>query len=68
MNEAEQWRRLRARLERLEAGGRVVRKTVEGWVVFSESGKKLSKPYATKKEAADRLREIERIKHAKEQP
>jgi len=43
----------------------VVRKTGSGWAVFSKEGKKLSKEYKTKKEAKERLREIEYFKHKK---
>lgn len=43
----------------------VVKKTPEGYVVFSEKGKKLSKAYATKKEAEARLAQIEMFKHIK---
>lgn len=41
----------------------MVRKTDEGYVVVSKTGKKLSKPYKTKKAAEKRLREIEYFKH-----
>ena len=34
-----------------------------GYVVYSEKGKRLSKVYATKKEADKRLQEIEYFKH-----
>ena len=37
-------------------------KTQKGYVVKSESGKPLSKPYATKQQAQQRLNEIEYFK------
>ena len=37
----------------------MVVKTKEGWVVKSEKGKTLSRPYPTKEQADNRLREIE---------
>lgn len=37
-------------------------KTSKGYVVASESGRKLSKPYATREQAEKRLREIEYFK------
>lgn len=42
----------------------MVKKTNKGWAVFSEEGKKLSKDYSSKKQAAERLREIEHFKRA----
>jgi hypothetical protein len=43
----------------------VVRKVGDGWAVFSEEGKKLSKVYSKKKEAVERLKEIEYFKDKK---
>lgn len=43
----------------------MIRKEDGKFIVYSKDGKKLSKPYASKKEAEARLAEIERIKHAK---
>jgi hypothetical protein len=43
----------------------VVQKVGSGWAVFSETGKKLSKIYKTKKEANERLKEIEYFKNKK---
>lgn len=43
----------------------MLKKTKGGWVVLSESGKKLSKVYSTKKEAAERLKQIEFFKNKK---
>lgn len=40
-------------------------KTKSGYVVKSESGKTLSKPYQTKQQAQERLREIEYFKSKK---
>lgn len=40
-------------------------KTSKGYVVKSESGKNLSKPYATKQQAQKRLNEIEFFKRKK---
>lgn len=37
-------------------------KTPKGWVVKSEGGKTLSRPYDTKAEAKERLRQIEYFK------
>ena len=36
----------------------MIRKTNKGYVVKSESGKTLSKPYTTKQQAQTRLRQI----------
>ena len=36
----------------------MIQKTSKGYVVKSESGKTLSKPYATKQQAENRLKEI----------
>lgn len=41
----------------------MIRKTAKGYVVFAESGKRLSKPYKTKSSAEKRLREVEMFKH-----
>lgn len=43
----------------------MVRKTSEGFVVYSESGKKLSRAYPTRQQAENRLREIEWFKSKK---
>lgn len=40
-------------------------KTTKGYVVKSESGKTLSKPYHTKSQAQARLRQVEMFKHKK---
>lgn len=40
----------------------MIRKIGKGYVVFSEDGKRLSKPYPSKSEAEKRLREIEMFK------
>ena len=40
-------------------------KTKQGYVVRSETGKNLSRPYASRQEAEKRLREIEYFKHKK---
>lgn len=40
----------------------MIKKTPQGYVVYSEKGKKLSKPYKTKKEAQKRLGQIEYFK------
>ena len=39
-------------------------KTKSGYVVKSESGKKLGGPYKSKEQAQDRLRQVEYFKHA----
>ena len=41
----------------------MVVKTSKGYVVKSEKGKTLSRPYSTKKEAQKRLAQIEYYKH-----
>ncbi|NIN66117.1 MAG: hypothetical protein GTO63_15765 [Anaerolineae bacterium] len=41
----------------------MIRKVGEGFVIYSEKGKKLSKKYATRKAAERRLRQIEYFKH-----
>lgn len=43
----------------------MIAKTSKGYVVKSESGKVLSKPYATRKQAEKRLNEIEYHKSKK---
>ena len=43
----------------------MIRKTSKGYVVKSEKGKNLSKPYKTKAAAEKRLRQIEYFKHKK---
>lgn len=43
----------------------MITKTKQGYVVKSESGRNLSKPYATKQQAEKRLREIEYFKNKK---
>ena len=40
-------------------------KTSKGYVVKSESGKRLSKPYATKQQAQHRLAQVEYYKNKK---
>ncbi len=41
---------------------RIVKNTPQGWVVLSESGKRLAGPYPTKMEAVKRLKQIEFFK------
>jgi len=43
----------------------MIRKTNSGYVVLSESGKRLSKPNLTLSEAKNRLKQIEYFKHKK---
>ena len=43
----------------------MVVKTNKGYVVKSESGKRLSKPYPTRQQAQTRLRQIEYFKSKK---
>ena len=43
----------------------MIRKTPSGYVVYSEKGKRLSKPYKTKAQAEKRLGQIEYFKHKK---
>jgi len=40
-------------------------KTKQGYVVKSESGKKLGGPYSTRAEAVKRLQQVEYFKHKK---
>ncbi len=44
----------------------MIKKTDKGYVVYSEKGKPLSKPYKTKEEAEKRLRQIEYFKNKKD--
>jgi len=41
----------------------MIRKTSQGYKVVSETGKNLSKPNLTKKEAEKRLKQVEYFKH-----
>ena len=43
----------------------MIRKVDGGWKVYSESGKPLSKTLPTKKEAQERLRQVEYYKNKK---
>lgn len=43
----------------------VIKKESEGYVIYSEKGKRLSKAYSTKKAAEERLKQIEMFKHMK---
>ena len=43
----------------------MISKTKSGYVVRSESGKRLSKPYPTRQQAQQRLRQIEYFKSKK---
>lgn len=43
----------------------MISKTKQGYVVKSESGKRLSKPYPTKQQAQKRLQQIEYFKNKK---
>ena len=43
----------------------MISKTSKGYVVKSEKGKTLSRPYRTKAEAQERLRQIEYFKNKK---
>ena len=43
----------------------MISKTRQGYVVKSESGKTLSKPYPTKQQAQKRLQQIEYFKNKK---
>lgn len=43
----------------------MIKKTKRGYQVVSESGKKMSRDDLTKREAEERLREIEYFKHKK---
>jgi len=45
----------------------MIKKTKEGYKVTSEKGKNLGGPYKTKKEAINRLKEVEYFKHKKGQ-
>lgn len=44
----------------------MIKKTSKGYVVYSEKGKALSKPYKKKEEAQKRLKQIEYFKHKKD--
>lgn len=44
----------------------VIRKTNKGYVIYSEKGKRLSKPFSSKEDAEERLKEIEMFKHMKD--
>lgn len=46
--------------------GDVIRKKPEGFVIYSEKGKRLSKAYPSKEEAEKRLKQIEMFKHMKD--
>jgi hypothetical protein len=41
----------------------MIKKVKEGYQVTSEKGKNLGGPYKTRKEAAERLRQVEYFKH-----
>jgi len=41
----------------------MIRKTAQGYKVVSKSGKNMSKPNLTKKEAEKRLQQVEYFKH-----
>ena len=43
----------------------MIKKTARGYVVYSLKGRKLSKPYKTRKEVEERLEQIEYFKHKK---
>ena len=43
----------------------MISKTKQGYVVKSESGKRLSKPYPTREQAQERLRQIHYFKNKK---
>ena len=43
----------------------MIKKTPQGYVIYSEKGKKISRPYKTKGEAAKRLGQIEHFKKEK---
>lgn len=43
----------------------MIRKTKSGYVVYSEKGKRLSRPYKSRAQAVKRLRQIEYFKHKK---
>jgi hypothetical protein len=44
----------------------VIRKTSKGWIVVSESGRRMGGPYKTLKEAKTRLSQVEMFKHMKD--
>jgi len=44
-----------------------IRKKKDGWHVYSKKGKHLGGPYSTKKKAEDRLDQVEKFKHMKEE-
>ena len=43
----------------------MITKTKQGYVVKSESGRNLSKPYATREQAEKRLKQVEYFKNKK---
>lgn len=45
--------------------GDIIKKKPEGYIIYSEKGKRLSKAYKTKEEAEKRLKQIEMFKHMK---
>lgn len=45
--------------------GDIIKKESEGYIIYSEKGKRLSKAFKTRKEAEERLKEIEMFKHMK---
>lgn len=47
--------------------GDVIKEENGGYVIYSEKGKKLSKVYKNKKDAEERLKEIEMFKHMKDE-
>lgn len=49
----------------MKGDANMIKKTSKGYQVVSKKGKPLSKPNLTKKEAEERLREIEYFKHKK---
>jgi hypothetical protein len=50
---------------RSEGGGLTIKKVAGGYKVVSSKGKNLGGPYKTKKEAEERLRQVEFFKHKK---
>ena len=43
----------------------IIKKQPEGYIIYSEKGKRLSKPFKTRAQAEERLKQIEMFKHMK---
>ena len=43
----------------------IIKKTDQGYIIYSRTGKRLSKPFRTREQAEERLKQIEMFKHMK---